>query len=244
MTPNDFMAIHDHGILRQAAIVCDEIALQRVPILYAERSEPDDQEDSGWQFLCGQNHGALSAKVWAVQEVLDYDRSLIPQIELPPGTILSRKSVADSWQVSTNGAKIHFRLHQNEDGYPPLAVESVWAQKDEPEGYILDNIPFFEREATLGDVISAKESNGILWFERILKPSSNSLLRAIFFDRARIDEIRQGLFNLGCDSEAYLAQNLVAINVPPDKLLKNVQEYLRGAADQGWLDYDEAILRQ
>jgi hypothetical protein len=243
MIPNRFITIHEQGILRQSAIVCDEIALQRVPILNAERSESADASDSGWQFLCGQSHNAHSAKIWALREVLEYDPSLIPHIELSPGTVLSRKGVTDSWQISMNGTKIHFRLHQDENGYPPVTIESVWALKAEPEGYFLDNIPFFEREATLGDLVSAKESEGIFWFERILKPSANSLLRAMFFDKGRINEIRHGLSNMGCESEAYPDQNLITINLPPSQSLKAVQEYLRAAADQGWLDYEEPILR-
>jgi len=140
-------------------------------------------------------------------------------------------------------AKINFKLQQDQEGYPPVAVETVWAQKAEPEGFFLDNIPFFEREATLGDLVFATERDAVLWFERIIKPSGNSLLRLVFFDNAPMDQIRQEIRNLGCESELFQEHMLLAINVPPEQSLKTIQEYLASAAARGWIDYEEPILR-
>jgi hypothetical protein len=38
--------------------------------------------------------------------------------------------------------KIAFKLEQDEDGYPPAEVETVWAQEDNGY-YIIANVPFF-----------------------------------------------------------------------------------------------------
>ena len=47
--------------------------------------------------------------------------------------------------------KILFQLTQDEDGYPPIQVEGVWALSapDGADGYLIDNVPFFTRDATL-----------------------------------------------------------------------------------------------
>ena len=85
-------------------------------------------------------------------------------------------------------SKVHFRLVQDEDGYPPVSVESVWAQPSTKAGeYVLDNIPFFAREATIGDVVQVREEEGHLWFDKVVRRSQNSLVRVVFFDRAAVE---------------------------------------------------------
>lgn len=87
-----------HG--QAAAIVCGEIANAKVSILYAKRTDPDEPADSGWQFLCGASaEDWQSAQVWALQEVIEYDRSLLPYMDCPVGTVLTRRTSADSWHV-------------------------------------------------------------------------------------------------------------------------------------------------
>ena len=88
-------------LMQTAAIVCREVAVDRAPILYAERTAPEDPADSGWQFLCGASEEDWqSAQVWAVHEVLTYEPSLQPFIEQPYGTIVKRPSKDASWVVT------------------------------------------------------------------------------------------------------------------------------------------------
>ena len=55
--------------------------------------------------------------------------------------------------------KIQFNITQDSEGYPPVAVEGVWAMKAPCGSYVLDNIPFFTRDATFGDTVTAKEDD-------------------------------------------------------------------------------------
>jgi hypothetical protein len=90
----------DESILQRGAIVCSDVATHASPILYAERSEPEDEADSGWQFSCGRSSDDWrAAEVWAIHEVLEHDKSLLPLVELPVGTVLSRDSSGDEWHV-------------------------------------------------------------------------------------------------------------------------------------------------
>lgn len=51
-----------------------------------------------------------------------------------------------------NKIKVTFRLEQDEDDYPPFAVEDLWAlATDKPAEFVIDNIPFFVRAVALGD---------------------------------------------------------------------------------------------
>jgi len=141
--------------------------------------------------------------------------------------------------------KIYFRLPSDTDGYPPVSVESVWAKKAiGPNQYTLDNVPFFARTATEGDLVAASESEGRLWFDKIIEKSGNSLIRIVLFDVSRCSEVRKQLLDWGCCSEWSEAHNLIAVNVPPKTELAEVQRYLQEQSKHGYLDYEEPILRQ
>jgi hypothetical protein len=141
--------------------------------------------------------------------------------------------------------KVHFQLVQDEDGYPPAAVESVWAQPTtKPGEYVLDNVPFFARDATIGDVVLVREEDGHLWFNKVVHRSTNSLLRVVFFDRTAVERVNERLVNLGCSTEHLKAHNLLAVSIPDTVNLRDVQSYLQSEAGAGVLDYEEPILRQ
>jgi hypothetical protein len=141
--------------------------------------------------------------------------------------------------------KVHFRLVQDEDGYPPAAVESVWAQPTtKPGEYVLDNVPFFAREATIGDVVLVRDEDGHLWFDKVVRRSQNSLVRVVFFDRTCVERVNERLVSLGCSTEYITAHNLLAVSIPDTVSLRDVQGYLQSEAGSGILDYEEPILRQ
>jgi uncharacterized protein DUF4265 len=141
--------------------------------------------------------------------------------------------------------KIHFQLTQDEDGYPPVGVESVWAEPGENPGeYIIDSIPFFIREATLDDIVRAREQDGQRWFEATVRPSLHSLIRVVFFDSEQVDRVNKRLVELGCSTEYLRAYKLLAVSIPPDAKLSDVQRYLQSESDAGTVDYEEPILRQ
>jgi hypothetical protein len=144
-----------------------------------------------------------------------------------------------------HSVKVHFRLVQDEDGYPPVAVESLWAEPaTNADEYVLDNIPFFARDATIGDTILVREEEGHRWFERLVHSSSNSLVRAVFFDQAGVERVTKRLIALGCSTEYMNEYKLLAVSVPADANLADAQSYLQVEASAGSIDYEEAILRQ
>ena len=139
--------------------------------------------------------------------------------------------------------KIHFRIDQDEDGYPPVAVESLWAK---PIGgcYEIDSIPFFTRDATVGDLVRAvPDATGALWFAGTDHASHHSLIRVVFFDVACTDPVTKRLEALGCGTEGMKAYKLVAVDVPADAELGAVQDFLRSESSAGHIDYEEALLR-
>lgn len=140
--------------------------------------------------------------------------------------------------------KVHFKLTPDADGYPPLAVESLWAEAGPTQSeYVIDNVPFFARDATLGDTVLADEVDGNLWFVRVLRRSQNSLMRVAFFDPASKDRVSLALEHLGCATEYLKQHKLLSVSIPDPAMIDGVQALLRGESAAGVLDYEEPILR-
>ncbi len=142
--------------------------------------------------------------------------------------------------------KIFFRLEQDEDGYPPFAVESVWAQRSQDGLFVLDNIPFFARQATLGDAIEVVYEDDAPYYTSTLQPSGNSLIRVVMFDSSDPAELRSNLVSIGCSTELFSRDTLrlIAVNVPQATPIGEVRALLDRGCDEGHWDYEEAILRQ
>lgn len=141
--------------------------------------------------------------------------------------------------------KVHFRLIQDEDGYPPAAVETLWATHGSNVGeYVIDNVPFFASEATIGDTVLVREEKGQHWFEKLVRCSRNSLVRVVFFDRACVEKVSARLVAQGCSTEYLKDYNLLAVSIPGSVKLIDVQSYLQVEVSTGSIDYEEPILRQ
>ncbi|NBD10957.1 DUF4265 domain-containing protein [Corallococcus silvisoli] len=140
--------------------------------------------------------------------------------------------------------KVFFRLEQDEDGYPPVGTESLWCTPVGGGLFVLDNIPFFFRGATLGDSIEVEEEDGRLWYRATRRESGNSLLRLIVYDRMSLVGVVGELKRLGCSTEFDAAHGVVAVNVPGGVSLGEVRRYVAGAMTAGLVDCEEPILRQ
>lgn len=119
--------------------------------------------------------------------------------------------------------KIYREIEQDDDGYPPVGVESLWAAQ-EAGTYRVANIPFFSDDATIGDIVSCVEDDGKLWFDEVIRESGNSLIWVIMFEAGGSDVVKD-LENTGCEVERCNAQQL-AISVPENVPLETVQNYL------------------
>lgn len=139
--------------------------------------------------------------------------------------------------------KVFFELQQDEDGYPPVTCESMWATPVGDGLYRLGNIPFFARGVACEDVVSAvRRDDGTLGFAEVVRPSRHSTLRVIIYEASEVPALRQDLEALGCDTELSHIPNLFAVDVPPAVPLDEVRRLLEaGTASARW-EYEEACL--
>ncbi|QDE37745.1 DUF4265 domain-containing protein [Luteibacter pinisoli] len=139
--------------------------------------------------------------------------------------------------------KVFLHIEQDDDGYPGIGSESVWALPGPMEGFFtLDNIPFFATDANIGDVVSVDAREGVLWLRHVARETPCSLMRIVLFFADEKDRIARDLLNLGCQIECWADRKLIAASVP-NSAVPNVQVFLGGEAAKGVLDYEEPILR-
>lgn len=80
------------------AISCRHILEGSRPILYVTH----DEDDGGWQFLCGEAHELEDARVVCLGCMVSADRSLAELADLPLGRCASRDTGSSSWVRALN----------------------------------------------------------------------------------------------------------------------------------------------
>jgi hypothetical protein len=131
--------------------------------------------------------------------------------------------------------KILFHLEQDEDGYPPVSAETVWAIAVGEGLYKIDNIPFFATGVAVEDIVSAKPDAGQL-------PSGHSTLRVVVYKHDEVPEVRGIFKQLGCSTEQSHLRGLIAIDVPPSASWDELKRMLDTGREQDRWDYEEACL--
>lgn len=144
--------------------------------------------------------------------------------------------------------RVFFDLDVDEDGWPPVATETMWARPtDEPDLFVLDNIPFFVRGLSDGDVLRAvRDEDGRLVVTEHLASSGNCTIRVIPLSDGPLAGDKQAVLDafapLGVEGEGVGQFDLVALNVPPEADLDRVKGLLlRGVEDGSW-DYEEGCI--
>ncbi|GEJ57531.1 DUF2185 domain-containing protein [Anaeromyxobacter diazotrophicus] len=74
-----------------ACLASDRITVEGSPVGFMYREEPDNEADSGWRFLSGDEtdaylNDAANFEIYDVNTIANYDPSITPQLEAPPGS--------------------------------------------------------------------------------------------------------------------------------------------------------------
>jgi Domain of unknown function (DUF4265) len=139
--------------------------------------------------------------------------------------------------------KVAFELEQDEDGYPPVKVETLWASRVGPDLYCLDNIPFYARGVSSEDIVRTRSESGMNIFQEVLRPSQNSVFRIYVSEETDVPNARASFKHLGCESELSDLPKLFAVEVPGDVAFGPVSALLTEGLDKGRWEYEEACLR-
>jgi hypothetical protein len=130
-------------------------------------------------------------------------------------------------------------LFVQDKGEGQLEIEGLWCKK-EGDYFVVDNIPFVARRISLGDTIKAEydSDENAFYFDDFVSVSGNSTIRLYFKDEAPIASVRAELKEYGCESEAFLARKIVAVNVPKEVSYRPIKEYLDAGEQSNRWEYE------
>jgi hypothetical protein len=135
--------------------------------------------------------------------------------------------------------EVHFPVGEDE----PVASELMWCNKNSDGTVTIDNIPFYARDVSIGDVIAVESRNGELWFNGVVKPSSNTTVRVIGMRKKAFDEIISTLRNLGGEAEKMHEREFAAVSFPPSADLAAAFEFLDRESEEENLGFEESAVR-
>ena len=138
--------------------------------------------------------------------------------------------------------RIVFKLEKDEDDYPPVDYERLWARPRGNGLFEIDNVPFFARDISVGDIVTAREVRGEWMFTDVVQPSGSSTLRAIIFDGTQVQGIRDQLREMGCSTELN-GSKLISVDIPAQVDLHAVRGWLLRQEEAGVLEFEDACIR-
>jgi len=136
--------------------------------------------------------------------------------------------------------KIYFKLEQDEEGYPPVDWETLWAAPKGDDLYVLDNTPFYAQGISSGDTVSATSINDRLEFSALIAPGGHSTIRVVVFEETLVSTLRTALVELGCSTELSNIPTFFSTDVPPTVDYSKVMKLLVFHATSGQIDYEES----
>lgn len=138
--------------------------------------------------------------------------------------------------------KVLWRLEQDEDKWPPYPVESIWCEQIAPGQFRLLNVPYFAHGVAWGDVVTAVEEDGGLWFESVIRRSGFATLHAYCSEPTQQAGLREWLQARGCIVETAFDGKYWALGIPPAVPKLEWESFLTGLAreDGTGLEFDVA----
>ncbi|WP_433794628.1 DUF4265 domain-containing protein [Actinoplanes sp. CA-252034] len=145
--------------------------------------------------------------------------------------------------------EVHFDLPRDGDDWPPVEVESLWAETVGDGVVRLTNVPWFVRGVASGDLVRVEaDESGVLWAAEHLERSGSCTIRVVPSRSGPLHGSHQRVLDtfepFGVTGEGIQEYGLVALEVPPVADLAGVQRVLRAGARDGWWEYEESCVSE
>jgi hypothetical protein len=139
--------------------------------------------------------------------------------------------------------KVYFDLEPDENGYPPARTEFLWCIPTQRGTYTVDNIPFFVRDISLEDEISAHQVGRLFQFSGIVRKSRNSTVRVLMKKPEKTGVVRETLDRFGCGTELMDELSLITVSMPPNSNIAEALAFLDNEAEKGHVGIEESAVR-
>lgn len=145
--------------------------------------------------------------------------------------------------------RVAFDLEKVSATWPPFSTERIWAKKGSaPYQLELQNIPFYVRGLSCGDIIRAKpdRERRELVFDGLVSHSGSSTIRIILRDKT--PETRErvlGIFSdAGCSWEFSTVDFHFAVDIPKSVTYGPLRATLVQLVSDGLIEVEEAFIAE
>ncbi|GAA1693168.1 DUF4265 domain-containing protein [Fodinicola feengrottensis] len=143
--------------------------------------------------------------------------------------------------------QIVVRLDQDDEGWPPVDSERLWAVSLEPGIVRVDNIPWFAQNLATEDLVRVlRDHDGVLCMVEKLHWSGNCTIRVILLgigkSAAQIRAILDQFAELGINGEGFSQYSVVALNIPSGSDFSMIKGVLDHGEVEGRWTYEEACV--
>jgi hypothetical protein len=142
-------------------------------------------------------------------------------------------------------ARVVFELAVDEDGWPPVGSERVWAHHLGGDRYRIDNPPWFVHDLAVGDVVGAQapDSGSHPVFVEVVERSGHVTIRLVCFRRGPLaGDLARALepfTALGVYGEGAQQYGMLALDIEPAAPLPAIVSRLRRGVEDGSWEYEE-----
>lgn len=145
--------------------------------------------------------------------------------------------------------KVRFELEPDDDGWPPVGGESLWAFSLGDGRYRLDNTPWFVRGVSCYDVVeaAADDEQGVPVVERVVERSGHLTVRVLPLGDRSVEVLAALIAefdDLGVDCEGDQVHGLLALDIPPSTRLAPVKDHLDAGEASGRWEYEEGLVNE
>jgi hypothetical protein len=140
-------------------------------------------------------------------------------------------------------AKVFVKLERDEEEYPPVDWEELWAACLGEDKYRIDNIPFYAVGISSGDLVLAVPRDNKLVVTEVVGTNGHSTVRVMIHDKSLTAKIRDELKNAGCATELSNVPGFFSVDVPPEVDYPAIARLLSGYEAQERITYEESSLR-
>lgn len=142
-------------------------------------------------------------------------------------------------------AHVVFELDVDEQGWPPVSSERLWAFSLGDHLYRIDNPPWFVHDLAVGDVVRAVAPNVDSYpvFQEVVERSDHVTVRIICFRdgplAGDLQKVIDAFAPFGIHCEGAGQYGMVALDIPGDAPLRGIRARLVEGSTNGSWEYDE-----
>lgn len=127
------------------------------------------------------------------------------------------------------------------DAFGHNSYESMWAYIDNGR-YKIDNIPFYVKNFSWGDIVTVQEIEGELYIHQLVEESGHSTVSVLLPTAMMVDKVRAWFKRMGCDTELSNMKNLIAVDIPASIDYTPIKHKLEEGQQLEQWEYQEACI--